>query len=73
MSGGSRLSDLEGTILNHHTGISCMSLAKICAGTALSIILNTVHIEILDKNFSFNKSSVVRFSFYNNKSTPETI
>ena len=45
MSGGSRLSDLEGTILNHHTGISCMSEYTVVDRGSVVVIDKSINIE----------------------------
>ena len=45
MSGGSRLSDLEGTMLNHHTGISCMSEYTVVDRGSVVVIDKSINIE----------------------------
>ena len=45
MSGGSRLSDSEGTILNHHTGISCMSEYTVVDRGSVVVIDKSINIE----------------------------
>ena len=45
MSGGSRLSDSEGTILNHHTGISCMSDYTVVDRGSVVVIDKSINIE----------------------------
>jgi alcohol dehydrogenase len=45
MSGGSRLSDSDGTILNHHTGISCMSEYTVVDRGSVVVIDKSINIE----------------------------
>ena len=45
MSGGSRLSDLNGDVLNHHTGISCMSEYAVVDRGSVVVIDKSINIE----------------------------
>ena len=45
MSGGSRLSDLDGNVLNHHTGVSCMSQYSVVDRGSVVVIDKSVNIQ----------------------------
>ena len=45
MSGGSRLTDLDGNVLNHHTGVSCMSQYSVVDRGSVVVIDKSVNIE----------------------------
>ena len=45
MSGGSRLSDLDGNMLNHHTGVSCMSQYSVVDRGSVVVIDKSVNIQ----------------------------
>ena len=45
MSGGSRLSDLDGNVLNHHTGISCMSQYSVVDRGSVVVIDKSINIQ----------------------------
>ena len=45
MSGGSRLSDLDGNKLNHHTGVSCMSQYNVVDRGSVVVIDKSVDIQ----------------------------
>ena len=45
MSGGSRLTDLDGNVLNHHTGVSCMSQYSVVDRGSVVVIDKSVNIQ----------------------------
>jgi len=45
MSGGSRLTDLDGNVLNHHTGISCMSQYSVVDRGSVVVIDKSINIQ----------------------------